>query len=656
VHGSGLMGRRARLLQILVGVTLLFIALVALRVHGFSLARWHDRIDGSDPDEVLLGHAQEERWDDWTVQLPLALAQIAHDPQFPLVNRDIGIGQNMLVPIAAPVWHPLALFRPTLWGFFLGPDVGLAWMWWSQLLGLFAVWLAVFAIVTRGNLGLAAAAALMLVFAPLFQLYSFNAAPFAIWIGLAWIAATRLLSTSRRRTILASGCLLGWSGACFALAPYPPYQIPLAYLFLALLAGFAWQRRDELQLRAALRIRMVACAIAITIVVAAVADLWVEAHDTIEIMRATEYPGRRIEVGGGIPFWHLVNPNFWIPIQVTEFGALGPYRSSSASFWITWPVVAAATLWRTAMRREKIDPVVWALALYCAAISIYCVWGIPDAAARASLFVAVPAHRAMLGLGLGDVALLVAFLSQPCGTHPESPRSDAILAVLWAAALGACALALHEALPETKPLWMIAGVIVNGALAFAILRRARPAAVASLIAGALALSTLGFNPLALGGSHYLLDNDLSKMIVDLDRRSGGRSTWISYGGDQAISNLFRVLGVRALDGTQPTPQLEMWKSLDPTGHYRRAYNRFAHVRAEPTQNKVRFWSSREKIMIELDPEGPEIEQLGVTHLLVRTNNPAAAIRFRSYQPAARAGYYTAYELPLRRRSVPTDEK
>ena len=655
VPGSGLMGQTPGLLRILVGVTLLFAVLVALRVHGFSLSRWHDRIDGSEPDEVLLGHVQEERWDDWLVQLPLALAQIAHDPQFPVVNRDIGIGQNMLIPIAAPVWHPLALFRPTLWGFFLGPDVGLAWMWWSQLLGLFAVWFTVFAIVTRGYLGLSAAGALLLVFAPLFQLYSFNAAPFAIWMGLAWIAATRVLSASRRRPLLVSGCLLGWSGACFLLATYPPYQIPLAYLFLALLGGFAWQRRDELQLRAELPTRILAIAIAIAIAGAAVGGLWVEARDTIEIMRATEYPGRRIEVGGGIPFWHLVNPNFWIPFQVSKFGPLGPYISSSASFWITWPVVAAAALWRTATRRERFDPIVLILVMYCAAISTYCVWGISRSAARASLFAAVPAHRAMLGLGLGDVLLLVAFLGQPGDPNSKAPHSDAILAVLWAAVLGACALALHNGLPETKPLWMVAGVIVNGALAFAILRRARPAAVATLIAGALALSTLWFNPLAVGGSHYLLDNDLSKMIVDLDRRAGGRSTWISY-GDQTISNLFRVLGVRALDGAQPAPQLEMWESFDPTGVYRSRYNRFAHVFVGLANTGQRFWSTPDELMIELDPEGPEVERLGVTHLLVRTDNLRMAIRFGHYQPVARAGYYTAYELPLRRRTAPSDGK
>jgi len=81
---------------------------------------------------VLLGQPRLIRHDDWAVHLPLALAQLHHDPPFPLVNRDIGLGQSALVPFELPVAHPFTLLRPQLLGFFLGPDVGIAWMWWKR--------------------------------------------------------------------------------------------------------------------------------------------------------------------------------------------------------------------------------------------------------------------------------------------------------------------------------------------------------------------------------------------------------------------------------------------------------------------------------------------------------------------------------------------
>jgi len=71
---------------------LLFAALVALRVYGFSLAAWHEVIDGSAPSEVLLGEPRRIRSDDWKMQLPLLLSQTAQTPRFPLVNPSVGLG------------------------------------------------------------------------------------------------------------------------------------------------------------------------------------------------------------------------------------------------------------------------------------------------------------------------------------------------------------------------------------------------------------------------------------------------------------------------------------------------------------------------------------------------------------------------------------
>ncbi|HTP30060.1 MAG TPA: hypothetical protein VMK12_30935, partial [Anaeromyxobacteraceae bacterium] len=52
-----------------------FAILVLLRLHGFSISCWHMVIDGSPAPEVLAGHPQWIRGDDWYVQLPLALSQ-----------------------------------------------------------------------------------------------------------------------------------------------------------------------------------------------------------------------------------------------------------------------------------------------------------------------------------------------------------------------------------------------------------------------------------------------------------------------------------------------------------------------------------------------------------------------------------------------------
>src|SRR5262245_59743697 len=104
-----------------------FLLRVILRLHGFSLPLWHAVIDQSPMREVLVGHPQAVRSDDWAVVLPLALVQSAEEPRFPVVNPLIGNGQSGLASYSLPMWHPITLFRPQVWGYFLGPDTGLAW-------------------------------------------------------------------------------------------------------------------------------------------------------------------------------------------------------------------------------------------------------------------------------------------------------------------------------------------------------------------------------------------------------------------------------------------------------------------------------------------------------------------------------------------------
>jgi hypothetical protein len=233
-------------MRIALALLALFALLVALRVHGFSLAGWHDVIDGSAASEVLIGEPRPIRSDDWKVHLPLVLAQRAASPAFPVINPNVGgLGQDMRIPIETPVLHWSTLFRPTLWGYFLGADVGLAWHWWSRALGLFGVWLAVFAVVARGRLGVAALGAALLVASPFFQFWALNAAPHATALGACFLAVTALLRAATPRRIAAAALGLGLAGGWLALTVYPPYQITLAWLGVALALGFALDRRSD---------------------------------------------------------------------------------------------------------------------------------------------------------------------------------------------------------------------------------------------------------------------------------------------------------------------------------------------------------------------------------------------------------------------------
>src|SRR5262249_55878770 len=71
--------------------------------------------DNDHPRSLLMRNAREIRWDELVIATPWALSQLSHKPRFPVVNKNIGNGQNMLVTPHAPVLHIATVARPATW-------------------------------------------------------------------------------------------------------------------------------------------------------------------------------------------------------------------------------------------------------------------------------------------------------------------------------------------------------------------------------------------------------------------------------------------------------------------------------------------------------------------------------------------------------------
>lgn len=604
---------------------LAFAMAVALRLHGFSISAWHPLIDGSAPAELLAGEPRDIRGDDFLVQLPLILAQRAHAPPFPMRNDLIGAGQSALVPIGTPVWHPFALFRPTLWGFFLGADVGLAWMWWSSVLGLFAVWWGVFQVATRGATGIAAAGAALVVASPFFEFWSFNAAPHAASAGAVFLATAGLLSARSRVAIVACGLALAASGLWFALALYPPYQVMLVYLDLALVAGYWWDRRSELPLHSHRGIRLLAFAAAPMLVLGGVGLFAHETGAALDRMQHSQYPGLRLSAGGHRSLAQLLDANLGVGLWVRDWARFGNI-CEAASFWVAAPVLLAMAVWRRVRERAPFDAFCIPVALYWMGALTYSVHGMPAKLASLTLLGFVPGRRAVIGLLLADAILVVRLLARapPAGSGERS-RALAISAA-WAAGVGAAAAALRPELPDARLIVLAAFVAGNGLLAWLLLASRRRALAVLALACVSFATSAWFNPLVVGGTDWLLGNPLSRRIVEIDRATEGGSTWCVFAhGSAGVANLFRVLGVRSVTGVLPVPQPELWARIDPEAKWAAVYNRYAHVwfEAAPTPEPRFRLVAEDGFIVEIDPTSQALRDLGVTHALLKGGDPGS---------------------------------
>jgi hypothetical protein len=603
----------------------LFAVGVATGLHGYSLGGWRAYLGDDAALQPLLGEARPIRSDDWAVSIPLALAQRAHDPPFPVVNGNIGWGQNMLAPVQAPVAHPVSLFRPALWGYFFGDDAGVAWMWWFDLLGLIAVFSCVFSWVGRGRSALALAAAVGLAYAPFYQFWSLNLAHAAIFAGAGVLGAQLVFAAERPRTILLGGGLLGWAAGGFGLVLYPPAMVMLAQvsalLAIAGLASSRLARGDGKGVAAQPAWRAAALAIAAVVTAAAAWAFLDGARDALELVNGTVYPGHRTASGGDLPWWQAWSSNLWLAWWTDDFG---PMRNicEAASFPLFFPFVGAALAIRWWRSGERPDPLAAALLLYCVLLAIYQQWGFPEWLVRATGLGFATARRSLLGSGLADALLLVRFLSEPRGSEPSrvgGRAAAALLALGWGAWLAAVALQLARAIPGLSLAPLLAMAIANVAVAYAALTLRRPEQLMAVLAAAAVLSSAWFNPLARGGGAALRENELAAAILAIDAEHAGESVFVTYGSAK-LPNLVWALGVNGLNGTHTAPQLELWRKLDPLGRFEYVYNRYAHVQFGLGRGDVaRFQALRhDSLRVVLNPLAPVLRrELGATHLLLR---------------------------------------
>jgi hypothetical protein len=550
----------------------LLLVLVGLQLHGYSLAAWHDWVGSPSRGGVLIGSARTIRVDDYAVMLPLALAQEAHDPPFPVFNENIGMGENMLAPLPVPVFHPVTIFRPSEWGFFVGPEIGISWRWWFLTLGLFVVWHHVFVVVAGGQRLLAGMGAALLVFSPFVQFWSLVPASAALATGSGILAAIALFYARSTGRAIAAGIWLGWSGASLVLTLYLPFVVPMAYLGAVLVCALLLEGpRSAGRWAPRLAGAVVACAVAGL----GIAALLHGAGELIDRIQETAYPGGRIATGGDRPLWALLGANFDFAWSVRDFGGLRNI-CEAASFWLFSPVAGVVILWRAWRTRQRPDGVSIALLGFCVVSIAYCSVGVPEWLARATQLSRSPGIRVVMAVGFADALLLLRLLSlAPVG--PLVGKRDAgAIAAGFVILLAACAPALRRAVPEIDLLHIGGMLIVNGFLAYALARRTRPAVFLCGLLLITAASTMWFNPVARGGVRELRELPISRAILKADHDAGGKSVWLAY-ADPVTSNLFRVLGVRCLNGIHPAPQFSLWDRIDPSEKSRFVYNRYAQV-------------------------------------------------------------------------------
>jgi hypothetical protein len=624
-----------------------FFLLIALRIHGSSIALsakiWAPADAEShylaQPILKLLGPSGELlrdplmarsriiRSDEFAISTMWSMAQFTHEPRFPVRNTNIGMGQNMLLPAWVPVLHPSSLARPVTWGYMLfGPDAGLAWLWWFPPFFCFSTVFLVFNIIFRGNGRLAAFGAFWFSCSAYMSCWS-HFPDYAVgFAALGLLGAHGLIGARTTRAALLAGLATGYAVAGFAIQLYPPWMVPLAYVFGTILVALII--RDRAWQRASGRLVMAGGVVAVLIAAGLLASFIIECWPELQAMAHSAYPGRRRLNGGDCNFARLFGSLYnFTTIRLPMANGMNP--SEWSGFFLFYPTVLAAVLVIRRVRR-KLDPVAWGLLALGLALILFGKFHIPQWLADITFWSYMQAFRSQLAVGFISITLSTYLLLPDMRPDWPLPRREWLIPAAVALATAGFYFWVGRSLqyqwkvfrPALIP-WQIWVGSAGAGVAALLLVLGRVRLFAGFIALALLVTSGDFNPLSVSFASIEQSEmrQAIKKLVDTDKAEGKHSLWIASGGpkEPIIGTVLAAMGGRSLTGVFFHPQHDLWTTLDPQRKWEATYNRYSetnYIQVPNNHRSVKFTlPSPANFNLHVAPGNPILRQAGVRYAL-----------------------------------------
>lgn len=566
----------------------LFTVLVALGVTGTSLGtlmKWQfaqSFLDVKGSTKSLMFSPREVRGDEWGVLMPNVLAQINHDPKFPVINTNVGLGgQNMGVigMTGAPVKQWAALARPATWGYFVLPlRQAMSWQWqlpfWG---GLLAIW-CLFNVLRPGQRGLNLGLSFAFCVAPYAAAWSNWPLYATMFPAFAFVVATHLLRSDRLGKSALLGALLGWLIACWFLVLYPTWLIIVGSLLLFI--GIAWCIENRAQLRFG-RPQLLALCIAGIVVAAILGSWWLDTRDAVAIMKATEYPGRRGALpGGDMSWWWNLRGYNNAEVVLRLPGPVTNQSEASSYFLLPFALLAlcVAHLFRTRERN-------W-LVISCLAF-IVCYWifvfvGVPIWLAKYTMWGNMPTGRMEVGFGLVSFALF-ALVAYRDDDRPAMQKSAAVSWVLPGVIAAASGLLIAAVLIYTPLLFMPGGsivyttaMVIGGIATCWWLMKNKMGSAVAMFAVMHLITTLTFNPISRAPRDISLAEGNRPFVMDPEHPDRALRT-IVINGDGIGPLTLAAAGVPISNGVLYYPHKVLWEKMGLPESEWAQVNRYQHL-------------------------------------------------------------------------------
>lgn len=610
-------------------VGLLFLLTLG-KIHPVSLATWNQLLpDGSNQRRGLIsGEPRRIRMDDYAVGTPWLLSQA--NKGYPTENEVIGGNKSPVLML--PSHHFIEIFKPYNWAFFvLDVERGYAWAYaFRNILALIGV-TCMLLILTKNNFWLSLFGSSWLLLSSGTQ--SWVSLPVLLigYMSAMFVATVYVLYSKNWKVMIASSIIVAWLLMGYILLLYPPYQVPLGYLLLALLAGFIISNFDFKILLDQWYFKISGAILMVVILGISLYFFYNDLKPTLDAVVNTVYPGKRSESGGTgfIANWF----SEYFSWQYTDTNHPKNWLNHcELSHYITFaPIIIPCALLSFGLHK-RVDWNIIFLIIFIFAGYVWIEFGFPMWLAKTTLWDMSPTRRTQIPFGIGNVLLTVMYLNY-IKTVPK--QQNILFTVLGIAAIliymvYTANVNVDDADGFFRLTQLIVPVLFFAAISSLLLFTWSPTFRNGIFGGAIILfllPNLKLNPVSKGMSP-IIEHPLYQTVQELNRQEPN-ARWIVF-GSQYISYLVTATGVNLMSGVKYIPERRIMNVLDPTMKRDSAYNRYAHTvygsYIDGRDSVIIQNTFEDGYQVYMDPCSPRFKKLNVKYIIFDKQPQAVEIR------------------------------
>lgn len=584
---------------------IIFLFCIIFEISGSSIGLWGP-MTGNKDNGLLFGISRAVRSDEWGTLTPMTFSQ--YFSNFKFISPSLrGGNTNVFLIYALPVFTIFQLFRPFQLGFlFLGMAKGLSFFWCGRFIALFLTTLELCMIITKKNKLLSYVGALMVTLAPIIQWwFAVNGIVEIFVFGqLLIILLYKYMKDDNFKNRCIYLFLMVICAGGYILVFYPAWQIPMAYVFLALAIWVLIENIKECKIKLK---DIISIVIAIFILVLSLGYIFYNSMDVIKIILNTSYPGARLELGGlqlNKYFSYIIN--IFLPYKSN--GILGNQCEAALMFSL-FPIGIILSIYLLIKNKFK-DKFLLIILVFYTFLSIWCIYGFPKPLAKISLLYLSQSGRSILAVGYLDILILLRCMNE---LKPVKRIIALIASILLSILVIRRCYGLNANYLNHK--FMIIIMIITLIYLFYFIFRYNKGICKYLfvlgIIPIMIMMGMPVNPIR-HGVDVIYKTDLMKEIKKVDKDN--KKIWISDEMDYPMNNYPILAGKKLINGTNTYPNLELWKKIDKKGKYKDIYNRYAHIRVYVSDNALEKFELVQPDLIKVYLSTKDLKKLNVKYI------------------------------------------